>query len=388
MKRAERKARGKKKASRRPAPSRGRVRSGEDELVRKITAIGAARERGGASGGGLRLGIGDDAALWRPRPGYETVLTCDWFLEGTHFLRAKHPPDSVGWKCLARAVSDVAAMGGEPRCFLLSLALPASQTGAWLDGFLGGLRRAQRRLGCALAGGDVTRSERILISVAVVGEVARGAAVRRSGAKPGDIVFVSGRLGEAELGLRRLPAAKRVSERDALLRKHLYPEPRLGLGAWLAKRRLATAMMDLSDGLSSDVARLCAASGVGARIEAAKVPVPRAVGLGEAEALRAALHGGDYYELLFTVASRHRGRIPRRFGGVPLTPIGVITREGDVLLVTADRSIQVARSETRGDARRVSLGVSTRRGRGERSNDVGARVEPLTPAGWDPFRSR
>jgi thiamine-monophosphate kinase len=298
----------------------------------------------------LRLGIGDDAALCRPRPGYETVLTCDWFLEGTHFLRAKHPPDSVGWKCLARAVSDIAAMGGEPRCFLLSLALPASQTGTWLDGFLAGLRRAQRRLGCALAGGDVTRSERILISVTVVGEIARGVAVRRSGAKPGDTVFVSGWLGEAELGLRRLRTAKRIS---ALLRKHLYPEPRLELGAWLAKSRLASAMMDLSDGLSTDLARLCAASRVGARVEASQMLTvsPQEAGT-EAARLKVALHGGDDYELLFTVARSNEHRVPGNFLGVKLTRIGAITTEPG-LVVVSEQGLQ----------------------------------RSLRPGGWDPFRN-
>src|SRR5690242_18612760 len=213
-------------------------------------------------------GIGDDAALFRPSPGHETILTCDWFLEGTHFLRHKHPPDAIGWKCLARAVSDVAAMGGLPRCFLLSLAIPETHTGKWLDLFLGGLRRASRKFHCPLAGGDTTRQNKILISVTVVGEVRTGHAVLRSGAQPGDILFVSGRLGEAELGLRLLRRTKGVSRGESsVTRKHLYPEPRLALGQWLLKKGIATAMMDLSDGLSSDLARLCAASSVGATVE-------------------------------------------------------------------------------------------------------------------------
>ncbi len=207
----------------------------------------------------LARGIGDDAALFKPRLGHETILTCDWFLEGTHFLRDMHPPDAVGWKCLARAVSDVAAMGGMPRCFLLSLALPKSHTGPWLDLFLRGLRRASRKLQCVLAGGDTTRRQEILINVTVAGEVCSGHAVLRSGARASDVLYVSGRLGEAELGLQLLRQYRRiVSEKNPLIRKHLYPEPRVALGEWLAKRGLATAMMDLSDGLSSELPRLCA----------------------------------------------------------------------------------------------------------------------------------
>jgi len=134
----------------------------ENQLLGRIAqAFAGKRGRGDRA---LRLGIGDDAALYVPRSGYESVLTCDWFLEGTHFLRKQHPADAIGWKCLARAVSDVAAMGGIPRCFLLSLALPPSHTGKWLGQFLGGLRRASRRFRCVLAGGDTTRQEKILIN--------------------------------------------------------------------------------------------------------------------------------------------------------------------------------------------------------------------------------
>jgi thiamine-monophosphate kinase len=262
-------------------------------------------------------------------------LTCDWFLEGTHFLRHKHPADSVGWKCLIRAVSDVAAMGGRPRCFLLSLALPASCTGGWLDEFLRGLRRASAKLSCPLAGGDTTQRNEILINVTVIGEVPTGRALTRSGARPGDAIFVSGRLGEAERGLARLRRMGRIRPNDPLLKKHLYPEPRLALGQWLSAHRKTTAMMDLSDGLSTDLPRLCAASGVGARIQSSLLPaVPR----WNHQTLELALHGGDDYELLFTV--RANQTLPAKIDGVPLTRVGEITGGRKVVLVTLKGSEQ------------------------------------------------
>jgi thiamine-monophosphate kinase len=287
----------------------------------------------------IRLGIGDDAALFSPQRGHETILTCDWFLEGTHFLRDKHVADSVGWKCLARAVSDIAAMGGEPRCFLLSLAIPETQAGRWLDEFLTGLQRASRKFRCPLAGGDTTRHRKILLNLAVVGEVRSNRALRRSGAQPGDVIFVSGRLGEAELGLRLLRSKNRFRIGDPALQKHLYPQPRIALGHWLAENRIATAMMDLSDGLSTDLPRLCAASGVGARLETSRIAaasVPTLSG-GKVDALDVALDGGDDYELLFTVSPGKARRLPRAFRGVPLTAVGVVTQERFLKLIQPDR---------------------------------------------------
>ena len=287
-------------------------------------------------GPSLALGIGDDAALFRSKSGFQIILTCDWFLEGTHFLRTKHPPESVGWKCLARALSDIAAMGGSPRCFLLSLALPQPYTGGWLDRFFNGLCRAAKRFGCRLAGGDTTRRDEILINVTVIGEVRRGQALLRSGAQPGDIIYVSGRLGEADLGLHLLRHSKHaVKSGDPWLRKHLYPKPRFALGSWLAEKRIASAMMDISDGLSSDLPRLCAASGVGARVEQLRIPCVRhgkaALSLG-LDPLELALHGGDDYELLFTVPPKRAKSLPTSFRGVPLTAIGSITAKKQILL--------------------------------------------------------
>ena len=308
----------------------------EDSILRKILAS-CRPAPGSGIGQSIPLGIGDDATLFRPRRRHDTILTCDWFLEGTHFLRDDHPPDSVGWKCLARAVSDIAAMGGTPRCFLLGLALPASLTGPWLDDFLAGLRRASRKLGCALAGGDTTRRDEVLINVTVVGEVKAGSAALRSGARAGDVLYVSGRLGEAELGLRILRQGKKPPRvRNPLTRKHLYPEPRVALGQWLAGARLVSSMMDLSDGLSSDLPRLCAASGVGARLEMVRIPrvrIPKHAFREGIDSTRLALHGGDDYELLFTVPPHRLQIVPASFQGVPLTSIGTVTRKREVVIL-------------------------------------------------------
>lgn len=328
----------------------------EEFLLKKISK-GAGPGKHNPYMRSLSLGIGDDAALFRPKPGHETILTCDWFLEGTHFWREKHPPDSVGWKCLARAVSDVAAMGGVPRCFLLSLALPVTLTGPWLDLFLGGLRRASRKFQCVLAGGDTTRRNEILINITVVGEVRTGSARLRSGARPGDILYVSGRLGEAELGLQLLKRGKGPGRaNNPLTRKHLYPAPRLELGQWLAKKGLATAMMDLSDGLSSDLPRLCAASGVGAHVVREKIPSVKVQKQDRKRALdpnQFALHGGEDYELLFTTPASKANSLPKTFCNLALTPIGEITAKRGVLVL-----------------------------------EDNGRQQQLTPGGWDPFRKK
>ena len=318
---------------------------GEDALVKEI-----ARHFLPNRGRKLRLGIGDDAALWKPKPGFVTVLTSDWFLEGSHFLREKHPPDSVGWKCLARAASDIAAIGGTPRCFLLNLALPGSATAKWLKGFLGGLRRAAKSLDCMLAGGDTTRGVRTLISITVIGEIREGQEILRSGAHPGDRLYVSGTLGEAEHGLRLLrKSAGRANPQNASMRKHLYPEPRVELGLWLAEKRLATAMMDLSDGLSTDLPRLCTASGVGALVDPDRLPA--LLGMDWQSARQLALHGGDDYELLFSVPPARALLLPAKFRGLRLTKIGEITA-----------------------------------GRGVRIIGKNGKPEKLAAAGWDPFR--
>lgn len=368
------------------------------EFRREDDFIGWLRHQRATRGCGLVLGIGDDTALVRPSPGRELILTSDWTIEGVHFRRALHPAGSVGHRALARSLSDIAAMGGRPRWVLVSLAIPADIGAKWVKGMYAGLSRLARRFGVAIAGGDTSVvPDRISIDVVVLGEVLRGRALRRSGARPGDQIFVSGRLGLSALGLRVLESSGKTLRgpvREAL-RAHLYPEPHCALGEFLSGNRLASSMMDVSDGLSTDLARLCRASGVGARVWESLLPMPtvaavsspspavaamchrrrrtparrgpefaattdvagaerssaveRAVATQDPLAL--ALHGGEDYQLLFTVPARKAAKVPRHFGGVPLNQIGIIERGNAVCLVRAS-----------------------------------ARVEPLQPAGFDHFR--
>jgi thiamine-monophosphate kinase len=316
--------------------------SSEAALIERVRRALPSRE---SPRRGLRLGIGDDAAVLRLAGQPDWVLTGDMFLENVHFLANAHPPDAVGYKALARATSDLAAMGGRPRYFLLSLALPSHRTSHWFDGVLRGMSRAARRFGLILAGGDTAQHATVAMSMTVLGEVSRGRAVSRAGARPGDLVFVSGRLGAAELGLELVLRGMYKERRwRRLLQPHFYPPLRLDLGQWLAgagaggRRRLATAMIDTSDGLSTDLGHLCEASDVGAQVFAERIPVvrvPPEIAAHGLDAAQLALHGGEDYELLFTVPRRAAQRVPGTFGGVALTPIGEITRAKSIVLVNA-----------------------------------------------------
>jgi thiamine-monophosphate kinase len=314
------------------------------------------RRRVTRPGRGLRLGIGDDAALVRVGAGQELILTSDLSIEGVHFRRELHPPRSVGHRALARSLSDIAAMGGRPRFALISLAISARVANSWVKAFYLGMLRLARRFGVAIIGGDTAVvPDRITVDVVVVGEVPRGQALRRSGARPGDQIFVSGRLGLSELGLRLLESGsvRRSAWVKAALQAHLWPQPQCALGRFLAARHLATAMMDISDGLSIDLARLCQASGVGARIletrlaqtlhfRSAKSPLfthSRPQGTASAPAaldpFDLALHGGEDYQLLFTVRARKASAIPSHYRGVPLQRIGEIQKGKRLYLVSA-----------------------------------------------------
>ncbi|MGH9593490.1 MAG: thiamine-phosphate kinase, partial [Bryobacteraceae bacterium] len=231
--------------------------------------------------------MGDDAAVLRATAN-EMILSSDQFLEGVHFLGNVHPAEGVGYKSLARAVSDLAAMGATPRFFLMNLALPADRTGGanpvWLNGFLGGMRRASAAFDIQLIGGDTAEARSISIGITVGGQMESGKALLRSGAHPGDLLYVSGVLGAAQLGLDLILRASPASRARRLLRAatwrgvmaaHLYPRPQLELGQWLAVRGRASAAIDTSDGLSTDLAHLCDASGVAARIWAEQIPAVR-----------------------------------------------------------------------------------------------------------------
>ena len=257
----------------------------------------------------LILGIGDDCAIYRPRGAPEDLLfTTDMLLEGVHFLRDTHSAAAIGHKALARGLSDIAAMGGIPRFCLLSLAVGENAGKRWIAGFYNGLLRLAEASGTLLAGGDLARSGHIACDIVVCGAVPRGRALRRDGARAGDAVYVSGLLGGSALGL--------ATRRGRAWQRHLRPQPRLSLGVFLRERLHATAAMDLSDGLSMDLPRLALASGLEAAIE----PPPRFPGATADQAL----HGGEDYELLFTVPPRVR--VPASFEGLPLTRIGAMRR--------------------------------------------------------------
>lgn len=326
----------------------------------------AARQRLGR-GHELRLGIGDDCAILRPRRGEEIVVTTDFSLEGRHFRRDWHPPQSAGHRTLARGLSDLAAMGARPVAAFLSLALPRAVAAerSWVEGFLDGLLGLAERVGVPLAGGDTAEAPgtAILADIMLLGAVPAGRALRRDGARPGDRIFCSGGLGGAAAELawlaeghavRMRPAALDEWRRAAMAGDHpqLFPEPRLALGQAMVRRGLATAAIDLSDGLSTDLRHLCEASGVAADIEAARLPVHRlAAAAGQAAArqnpagqkageisLGLALNGGEDYELLFTVNAK--AQVPRRLGSVALTEIGRVTKprrgQPPVTLIAAD----------------------------------------------------
>ncbi len=319
----------------------------ERELIRKIreaaqAGAGSRRASGGSgkasaatqAAGFLRTGIGDDSAVLRPRAGEELLVTTDFSIEGTHFRRDWHPPESVGHRCLARGLSDIAAMGGRPLVYFLSLAIPANLPSRWLNGFLKGMFSLADCAGVQLAGGDTSTSpppSGLVADVIVIGAVRRGRAILRSGAQPGDHLYITGTLGGSAAVLHRLIAKNLaltteliIGEKKANVKrapnpkprttdaKHFFPQPRLHAGQAIA--RFATSMIDVSDGLSTDLSHLCEESAVATEVDSAALPISPGAQLDEA------LHGGDDYELLFTAPAK--ARVPQQIDGVAVTCIG------------------------------------------------------------------
>lgn len=330
--------------------ARGRTRS-EEDLIRRIQRIFPIRQRQ------VLVPIGDDAAILKLSASSRLVITTDQMVEGVHFLRDTHPPGLLGEKALSVNLSDLAAMGAVPRWALLSLFLPGDLASDFLEGILLGMARRARRADVALIGGNITASKALALDVTLLGTMASGVRpLLRSGARPGDTIYVSGSLGGAALGLSLLRAGWRwgrirqrkhraasAAQRAAAgaLKRHLAPDPELDLGRLLARHSLATSAMDLSDGLSLDLHRLCRASRVGARIFVDSLPLDTAamLWLGEEQARRLALHGGEDYRLLFSVPPSRAMRLCRLVPLDRLHPIGQIVplREGITLEDEAGR---------------------------------------------------
>jgi thiamine-monophosphate kinase len=296
-----------------------------------------------ATNSAVLTGIGDDSAVLRllPRSGRgrgsgekDILVTTDFTLEGIHFRRDWHPAESVGHRCLARGLSDIAAMGGEPVAAFLSLALPRDLPQSWVNRFARGLIRLAERYSVTLAGGDTAESPNgILADIVVLGSVPKGKAVLRSGARPGDDIYVSGELGGSAAAVERMRKKPKRKLNPGEYSRHFFPEPRVELGRILREKGFASAMIDTSDGLSTDLAHICEESGVGAELEAESIPRASEGKPSREVDLQFALHGGEDYELLFTAPPAKR--IPSRIAGVPVTQIGHITRGGKISLRNA-----------------------------------------------------
>jgi thiamine-monophosphate kinase len=311
---------------------------GELALIERIRKLS---ENSGLRSSSVKLGIGDDCAILTPPRGYELLVTTDFSLEGRHFRRDWHSPQSIGHRTLARGLSDLAAMGAKPLAAFLSLALPkaVARDTTWLDGFLDGLLGLAKLHNVPLAGGDTSESpsDHILADIVLLGSAPAGRALRRSGARAGDLLYVTGALGgaAAELaevtehsGISRFPSGMTERKADVAVddHPHFFPRPRLAVGQALLKRRLATACIDTSDGLSTDLAHLCTSSGMEAELDISLLPAhPFTATLDDAAQIAAMLHGGEDYELLFTASAKTK--MPRSIAGIPITRIGRILKQ-------------------------------------------------------------
>jgi thiamine-monophosphate kinase len=304
-----------------------RLPDAEKLLIAGIRGRAASRSRA------IAAGIGDDCAILQVHADDQTLVTTDFSLEGVHFRREWHPAEVVGHRCLTRGLSDIAAMGGNPIAAFLSLALPQRLPQSWINQFLKGFLKLADRFHVTLAGGDTAQSPGgILADIVVIGSVPKGKAIRRSGARPGDQIYVTGALGGAAATLKLLFAGRKLRSVDLPI--HFHPTPRIEIGRFLLEKGLAAAMIDLSDGLSTDLGHICEESGVGAEIQASAIPRASLGKPSRTVELEFALNGGDDYELLFTAPPEKR--VPSKIAGIPITRIGRITREKPILLVNAN----------------------------------------------------
>ena len=289
---------------------------GEFELIARYFSRPVARRD-------VLVGVGDDAALLEVPAGQALAAATDTLVEGRHFL-PDAPPESVGHQALAVNLSDLAAMGAEPAWALLALSLPEPDT-HWLEGFARGFHALADRAGLTLVGGDTVRGPRV-VTVQVLGFVPAGLALRRDGARAGDVLYASGSLGDAAAGLKLLRDGRRADTDSSLVRRYRFAEPRLALG--MALRGVASAAIDVSDGLLGDLGKLCDASGVGAILELDQLPLSRALlaSFDATQAERFALGGGDDYELAFAVPRAAVSEME-----TSLATIGRITRIGEIV---------------------------------------------------------
>lgn len=307
---------------------------GEKKLIQRIRRS-ARRGKDRDKDRSVVTGIGDDCAVLRIPPGHELLVTTDFTIENVHFRRDWHRPELVGRRCLTRGLSDIAAMGGDPLAAFLSLAVSSDVPQKWVDRFLKGLLDLAVEFKVPLAGGDTAQSPAgIQADIVVVGSVPKGKAVLRSGAQAGEQIYVTGELGGSGAALARLAELKPVGtesfRRFSRRPSNFDPQARVSVGRWLRQRGVASAMIDLSDGLSTDLDHICQESHVGAEIEA--VAIPRAQVGKKPVAVELALHRGDDYELLFTSAAA----VPSRIAGVRVTRIGRTTRSAGMRLIGVD----------------------------------------------------
>jgi thiamine-monophosphate kinase len=324
----------------------------EDALTSEWDLIAALSREFGPAPPQVILGIGDDcAALALNRADY-LLWTVDTLVEGVHFDLAYTSLSQLGWKSLTVNLSDIAAMGGEPRQALLSLGWPPARDRRLALEFAAGLAQAAREYGVAVIGGDTVASPgALIVTVTLTGQVPAAQMLRRSGAKPGDLVFVTGPLGEAAAGLEILRQGLSLAPdlQEPLIEAHLMPRPHLQAGRLLARQGLASALIDISDGVATDLYHICRAGGVGARINQTGVPVsPRVQAAAphlSRDPLDLALTGGEDYLLLFTCPPAHAGRLPQSFTGAGLAPpllLGHIVSGDRVILETPAGEVDIS----------------------------------------------